>query len=91
MKIAGTVAVTSVTAPVQLSTTSIGNQLITVMGSSANWRIAWNAAGATWPAAGGAGAFFTAGGANSSLTLVADPSELYVANASGTISFIASS
>lgn len=87
MKFAGTVSVSSATNPVQLSTVSTGNQLITVMGSVANWKIGWNGSGATWSTTG---AFFTAGGANSSLTLVADPSELWVANSSGTVAFIAS-
>ena len=90
MKLARTVAVTSSTAPVQLYVPAAGETTnaipIAITGSAANWRVAYS--NATLPAAGAGGDFFTAGGVNSSLEIVADPSHLWVANASGTISFI---
>lgn len=90
MKLARTVAVTSVTAPVQLYVPAAGEPThplpIVITGSAANWRVAYS--NATLPAAGAGGDFFTAGGVNSSIEIVADPSHLWVANSSGTISFI---
>lgn len=90
MKLARTVAVTSVTTPVQLYVPAANEAThplpIAITGSAANWRVAYSSA--TLPAAGAGGDFFTAGGVNSSLEIVADPSHLWVANGSGTISFI---
>lgn len=90
MKLARTVAVSSVTTPVQLYVPAAGETTnavpLMITGSAANWRVAYS--NATLPAAGSAGDFFTAGGVNSTLEIVADPSQLWVANASGTISFI---
>lgn len=91
MKLARTVAVSSVTAPVQLYVPAADEPThpipITIVGSAANWRVAFSSA--TLGAAGAAGDFFTAGGLNTRIDIVADPSKLWVANASGTISFIA--
>lgn len=90
MKLARTVVVTSVTAPVQLYQPGVGETTnpipIAITGSVANWRVAYS--NTTLPIAGAGGDFFTAGGVNSTLEIVADPSQLWVANASGTISFI---
>lgn len=90
MKLARTVAVTNVLTPVQLYVPAAGETTnpipIAITGSAANWRVAYS--NATLPAAGVGGDFFTAGGVNSSLEIVADPSQLWVANSSGTISFI---